>query len=241
MCSTTIALALALAAVPASGQQTGQITGAVSDSTNGQPLPDAQVLIPGTKLRTAANSLGQYTLRNVPAGKTTVRVQRLGYAFVERVVTVTAGATITANFRVQPNAALLARVVSIGYGTQKKEEVTSAVSSVNAADFVQAPARDAASLIAGKIPGLAVTTPSGDPTTGTEITLRGVTTLQGPTSPLVLIDGVPGDLNTVAPQDIESISVLKDASAAAIYGSRATNGVVLITTKKYYGGAPAIR
>jgi TonB-linked SusC/RagA family outer membrane protein len=241
MCSTTIALALALAAVPASGQQTGQITGAVSDSTNGQPLPDAQVLIPGTKLRTAANSLGQYTLRNVPAGKTTVRVQRLGYAFVERVVTVTAGATITANFRVQPNAALLARVVSIGYGTQKKEEVTSAVSSVNAADFVQAPARDAASLIAGKIPGLAVTTPSGDPTTGTEITLRGVTTLQGPTSPLVLIDGVPGDLNTVAPQDIESISVLKDASAAAIYGSRASNGVVLITTKKYDGGAPAIR
>jgi TonB-dependent starch-binding outer membrane protein SusC len=241
MCSTTIALALALAAVPASGQQTGQITGAVRDSTNGQPLPDAQVLIPGTKLRTAANSLGQYTLRNVPAGKTTVRVQRLGYAFVERIVTVTAGATVTADFHVQPNAALLARVVSIGYGTQKKEEVTSAVSSVNAADFVQAPARDAASLIAGKIPGLAVTTPSGDPTTGTEITLRGVTTLQGPTRPLVLIDGVPGDLNTVAPQDIESISVLKDASAAAIYGSRASNGVVLITTKKYDGGAPAIR
>ena len=115
------------------------------------------------------------------------------------------------------------------------------MSSVDAADFVQAPARDAASLIAGKVPGLAVTTPSGDPTSGTEISLRGVTTLQGPTSPLVLIDGVPGNLNTVAPQDIQSISVLKDASAAAIYGSRASNGVILITTKKYEGGAPTVR
>lgn len=241
ICCTTIALAIALAAVPASGQQTGQITGAVSDSTNGQPLPDAQVLIPGTRLRTAANSLGQYTLRDVPVGNTTVRVQRLGYAFVERIVTVTADTTVTADFRVQPSAVLLARVVAVGYGTQKREEITSAVSSVNAADFVQAPARDAASLIAGKIPGLAVTTPNGDPTSGTEISLRGVTTLVGPTSPLVLIDGVPGDLNTVAPQDIQSISVLKDASAAAIYGSRASNGVILITTKKYEGGAPTVR
>lgn len=237
---TTIALALA-AAVPAAAQQTGEITGTVLDSASGQPLPGAQVLIPGTRLGTPVNSLGHYTLRNVPAGTATVRVQRLGYSFAARTVTVTAGASVTVDFRVAARAVLLNRVVAVGYGTQKEEQITSAVSSVDAADFVQTPARDAASLISGKVPGLAVTTPSGDPRSRTEISLRGATTLIGPTSPLVLIDGIPGDLNTVAPQDIQSISVLKDASAAAIYGSRASNGVILITTKQYDGGAPTIR
>jgi TonB-dependent starch-binding outer membrane protein SusC len=239
---TTIAVAIALvAAHPAAAQQTGEITGTVLDSASGQPLPGAQVLVLGTQLGTAVNSTGRYTLRSVPAGARTIRVQRLGYSFAERTVTVTAGASITVDFRVAARAVLLNRVVAVGYGTQKQEEITSAVSSVDAKDFNQTPARDAASLIAGKIPGLAVTTPSGDPRDGTEISLRGVTTLQGPTSPLVLIDGVPGDLNTLAPQDIEQISVLKDASAAAIYGSRASNGVILITTKKYDGGKPTIR
>jgi TonB-dependent SusC/RagA subfamily outer membrane receptor len=230
---TTIAGALALmAAFPlAAQQQTGAVTGTVTDSASGQPLPGAQVLIVGTQLGTTVTSSGQYTLRNVPAGTRTVRVQRLGYSVTERAVDVPAGGTVTVNFSVAARAVVLNKVVAVGYGTQKQEEITSAVSSVNAEDFNQTPARDAASLISGKIPGLAVTAPSGDPRSGNEISLRGVTTLQGPTSPLVLIDGVPGDLNTLAPQDIEQISVLKDASAAAIYGSRASNGVILITTK----------
>ena len=238
---TTIAGALALMAFPLAAQQVGQVTGTVTDSASGQPLPGAQVLIVGTQLGTAVTSNGTYTLRNVPAGTRTVRVQRLGYSVTERSVIVPVGGSVTANFSVAARAVLLNRVVAVGYGTQKQEEITSAVSSVDAEDFNQTPARDAASLIAGKIPGLAVTAPSGDPRDGNEISLRGVTTLQGPTSPLVLIDGVPGDLNTLAPQDIEQISVLKDASAAAIYGSRASNGVILITTKKYDGGQPTIR
>ncbi|HEX6600234.1 MAG TPA: SusC/RagA family TonB-linked outer membrane protein [Gemmatimonadaceae bacterium] len=238
----TIAVALAVAIVaPASAQQTGEITGTVRDSASGQPLPGAQILIPGSRLGTTVNAMGQYTLRNVPAGQTTVRAQRLGYAFAERTVTVPAGGSVTVDFTVSARAVLLNKVVAVGYGTQKEEQITSAVSSVDAKDFNQTPAKDAASLISGKIPGLAVTAPTGDPRAGTEISLRGVTTLIGPTSPLVLIDGVPGDLNTVAPQDIDQISVLKDASAAAIYGSRASNGVVLITTKRYDGGAPTIR
>lgn len=239
---TAIAVALAsTAALPAIAQQTGEVTGTVTDSTSGQPLPGARVLIAGTQLRTEVNSLGRYTIRGVPAGARTVRVQRLGYRVAERTVTVPAGGTVTVDFRMPAGAVFLGQVVTIGYGTQKREEITGAVSSVNAADFVQAPARDAASLIAGKIPGLAITTPSGNPTAGTEITLRGVTTLIGSRTPLVLIDGVPGDLNTLAPQDIQSITVLKDASAAAIYGSRASNGVILITSKRADGGRPTIR
>lgn len=238
----TVAAALAVAIVaPASAQQTGTIAGTVRDSASGQPLPGAQILVPGTQIGTTVNGRGQYTLRNVPAGRATVRIQRLGYAPIERTVTVPVGGTVTVDFTISARAVVLNRVVAVGYGTQKQEQITSAVSSVTARDFNQTPARDAASLIAGKVPGLAVTTPSGDPNAGTEISLRGVTTLIGPVSPLVLIDGIPGDLNTVAPQDIQSISVLKDASAAAIYGSRASNGVVLITTKRYRGGPPSIR
>jgi TonB-linked SusC/RagA family outer membrane protein len=231
----------AAVAFPAFAQQTSEIIGVVVDSTSGQPLPQVEVRIPGTKLGATTNSLGRYAIRGVAAGRITVRVQRLGYAFVEHTITVAPNATANADFRMHPTATRLNPVVAIGYGTQKKEEVTSAVSSVDASDFVQAPARDAASLISGKVPGLAVTTPSGDPTSGTEISLRGVNTLIGSTNPLVLIDGVPGDLNTVAPDDIQAISVLKDASAAAIYGSRASNGVVLITTKKFNGSAPTLR
>lgn len=236
----TAALAV-VAIVPASAQRTGEISGTVLDSASGQPLPGFQVSVRGTRLGAAVTAQGHYVLRNVPVGQHTVRVQRIGYAAVEKSVTVSAGTTATTDFLVVAQAVMLNRVVAVGYGTQKKEEITSAVSSIDATDFIQAPARNAASLIAGKIAGVAVTTPSGDPRVGTEISLRGTTTLIGPRSPLVLIDGVQGDLQTVAPQDIESISVLKDASAAAIYGSRASNGVILVTTKKYDGGAPTMR
>ncbi|HET7550883.1 MAG TPA: SusC/RagA family TonB-linked outer membrane protein [Gemmatimonadaceae bacterium] len=238
----TFVAALVLAsAAQASAQANGEVTGTVVDSATGQPLNGAQVLIRGTKLGTAANDAGRFTISNVPAGQAVVRVQRIGYAPGERTITMTPGGQVTVNFSLQAQAVVLKEVVAVGYGTQRREEITSAVSSVTSDEFTEAPARDAASLIAGKMPGLAVATPTGDPTEGTEIMLRGVTTLDGPTDPLVLVDGVPGDLNTVAPRDIASISVLKDASAAAIYGSRASNGVILVTTKKASGGAPTIR
>ncbi|HUX33812.1 MAG TPA: carboxypeptidase regulatory-like domain-containing protein, partial [Gemmatimonadaceae bacterium] len=236
-----MATALALAAAtPALAQNPGQIHGTVSDSVAGAPVPGAIVTVPGTSLRTSVQTNGQFTLPNVPAGRVVVRVQRLGFSPAERTVTVTAGGTTTLNVMLVPSAVALRSVIAVGYGTESAGQITSAVSSVNAADFIQVPPRDAASLIAGKVAGLVVTTPSGDPTTGTEVMLRGITTIEGSRSPLVLIDGVPGDLNTVSPRDIESISVLKDASAGAIYGSRASNGVILITTKKYEGGQPVI-
>ena len=135
----TIAVALAVAIVaPASAQQTGEITGTVRDSASGQPLPGAQILIPGSRLGTTVNAMGQYTLRNVPAGPTTVRAQRLGYALAERPVTVPAGGSVTVDFTVSARAVLLNKVVAVGYGTQKEEQITSAVSSVDAKDFNQA-------------------------------------------------------------------------------------------------------
>ena len=239
---TTLAVALALAsAAPAFAQATGQVTGTVADSVTGEPLAGAQVLITGTKLGTVAGNDGHFLIQGVPAGQATVRVQRIGYSFAERSVTVSDGQTTTVDFHLQPQAVMLKEVVAVGYGTQRKEEITSSVTSVTSDEFNQAPAKDAASLIKAKVPGLAITTPTGDPTEGNQIMLRGTTTLNASSSPLVLIDGVPGDLNTVAPADIASISVLKDASAGAIYGSRAQNGVILITTKKYTGGQPTIR
>jgi TonB-dependent SusC/RagA subfamily outer membrane receptor len=239
---TTLGLlaALLLPAIEAQAQAVGQIAGTVTNET-GQPLAGASVLVVGTALGATTRADGGYVIPGVPAGPHSVRVTQVGYGELEKSVTVAAGQTANADFQLSLQALQLEGVVAVGYGTQRREEITSAVASVSSEDFVQAPAKDAASLIAGKVPGLAVVTPTGDPTEGTEIMLRGTSTIQGPTAPLVLIDGVPGSLNTVAPQDIESISVLKDASAGAVYGSRASNGVILITTNQYQGGKPTIR
>ncbi len=239
---TALGAVLALAgATSASAQATGTIAGSITDLETARPLAGAQVFVPAARIGTLANQEGRFILLNVPAGEHVLRVELMGYASGEQTVRVTAGGTATVQFQLQPQAVALDEIVVTGYGTQRREDVTGAVSSIKAAEFVQAPAKDLASLVAGKIAGLAVTTPSGDPRAGTEISLRGVTTINGPRNPLVLVDGVPGDLDTVAPQDIESVDVLKDGSAAAVYGSRASNGVILITTKKYSGGEPTIR
>ncbi len=125
----------------------------------------------------------------------------------------------------------LSDVVVVGYGTQKKSRVTSAIASIKEKDFTRGAIRDASDLIKGKVAGLTISTGSGDPSAAPNISLRGVSSLKGSTTPLVLINGVPGGIDTVSPNEIASIDVLKDASAAAIYGTRGANGVILITTK----------
>lgn len=236
-----IAVWLLAGGTAASAQATGSITGTVVDAQTMKPISGAQVSIPGTRQGALASNEGRFLIPSVRAGQYTLRAQFIGYGSGEQVVTVTAGSVTTATFQLQAQAVELEALIVTGYGTQRREDVTGAVAKVQAVDFVQAPAKDAASLVAGKIAGLAITTASGDPTAGTQISLRGNTTLQGPTAPLVLVDGVPGSMESVAPQDIESVDVLKDGSAAAIYGSRASNGVILITTKKFSGGEPTIR
>lgn len=221
-------------------QATGQITGIIK-SDLGQVLAGVRVAVRDTRLNTVSGDNGRYMIRNVPAGAHVLEVSSLGFGSREIPVMVTAGEPAIVDVELETRAIALDQVVVVGYGTQRREEITGAVANVSADQFVEGPARDAASLIAGKVPGLLVNTHRGDPRSTTQINLRGRTTVQGPTNPLILVDGVPGELSTVAPEDIEAISVLKDGSAAAVYGSRASNGVILITTKRHTGGEPTLR
>lgn len=218
----------------------GQVTGVVTSDV-GQPLQGVEVKVRGTTLSSVTGENGRYLILNVPAGAQVIETSTLGFGAREMPVTVTAGSPTVLDIRLEARAIALDQVVAVGYGTQRREQVTGAVASVSAEQFVQGPARDAAALIAGKLPGLVTSTPSGDPRAETQIMLRGITTVRGSSQPLILVDGVPGDLSTVAPEDIENISVLKDGSAAAIYGTRGSNGVVLITTKRHAGTQPTLR
>lgn len=209
-------------------QQVGQVKGQVVDE-NGDPVIGATIQVKGTKNGTVTDLDGRFSIPN--AIGQTLTVSYVGYKKVELVAS-TASLKIT----LESEVSALNEVVVIGYGTQRKGDVTSSVGSVKSEDFTAGAINDAGLLIQGKIAGLAVTNTTGDPTGGTQISLRGNTTILGAsTNPLILVDGVPGDFGTVAPEDIESIDVLKDGSAAAIYGSRGTNGVVMITTKKSKG------
>lgn len=232
--------ATSLAVVPPPPLQPlpGHIAGTVTDAQTNGPITTASVVIEGTEKRSLTDSTGQFRIEGVEVGGYRVTVSSIGYRPATEEVEVSEGATVTLDFALEPQALELAELVAVGYGKQQRQEITSAVASVSSEEFIAGPARDAASLIAAQLPGLSVTTPSGDPVEGSEIMLRGVTTIQGAREPLVLIDGVPGRLDGVATQDIESIAVLKDGSAAAIYGSRASNGVILITTKQHAGGGP---
>ncbi|MBR3089384.1 MAG: TonB-dependent receptor [Prevotella sp.] len=202
-------------------QQGVVVKGVVTDA-KGEPIIGATVAEKGTQNATVTDIDGNYSL-NVSNRNATLVVSYIGYISQE----VTAGNNVT----LEEDNALLNEVVVIGYGTQRKGDITSAVASVKAEDFNAGKIGDAAELVKGKIAGLTVVNSSGDPKAGSSIRLRGITTLVGSLTPLILVDGIEGDLNTVAPENIASIDVLKDASAAAIYGTRGANGVILITTK----------
>jgi TonB-linked SusC/RagA family outer membrane protein len=206
------------------------VSGKVTDAKEGTPLPGVSVSVAGTSTGSITDAGGRYQL-TVPANGKMLVFKFTGMQTVEMPL----NGRSTLDIQMQSAEVGLNEVVVVGYGTQRKGDVTSAIASVKSDHFVKGAVRDAAQLIQGKVAGLTVSTPSGNPTANTQIQLRGITTLKAGTSPLVLIDGIPGTLNTVAPEDIESIDVLKDGSAAAIYGTRGTNGVILITTKKLHG------
>ena len=210
-------------------QQGVTVSGVVKDG-KGEPIIGATVTEKGTKNATVTDYDGNYSL-NVSNRNAILVVSYIGFTSQE----VKAGSDVT----LQEDNALLNEVVVIGYGTQRKGDITSAVASVKAEDFNAGKIGDAAELVKGKIAGLTVVNSSGDPKAGSSIRLRGITTLVGSLTPLILVDGIEGDLNTVAPENIASIDVLKDASAAAIYGTRGANGVILITTKSGKRDTPA--
>lgn len=207
-----------------------KVTGKVKDSS-GEPVIGASVVVKGNNTMGTITDFDGNFMLDVPP-KSVLVISYIGYVTQE---VPTAGKN-SLEIVLKEDTKTLDEVVVIGYGTQRKGDVTSSVASVKADNFVKGAVKDVGQLIQGKVAGLAITNPNGDPTGSTQIRLRGTNTIGGAnTAPLVLIDGIPGELGTVAPEDVESVDVLKDGSAAAIYGTRGTNGVILITTKQAKG------
>ncbi|MGQ1891093.1 SusC/RagA family TonB-linked outer membrane protein [Thermophagus sp. OGC60D27] len=201
------------------------VTGIVTDE-NGDPIPGATIQVKGSTFGTITDMDGNYSIE-VSSDEVVLVYSFVGMKTLEVVV----GTQILLDVSLEPDVVGLDEVVVIGYGTQRKGDVTSAVASVKSEDFIQGKIQDAAELVKGKIAGLTISKGTGDPNAQSTIRLRGVISLEGSSNPLILIDGVEGGLGTVPPENIASIDVLKDASAAAIYGTRGANGVILITTK----------
>ncbi|HEV2481314.1 MAG TPA: SusC/RagA family TonB-linked outer membrane protein, partial [Puia sp.] len=205
------------------------IHGRVVNERN-EPLEGANVRVKGSRVSTQTGLDGVFTIR--AASNATLIITFIGYDSKE--VAVGDQENVSVTLHVNNNS--LGDIVVIGYGAQHKADVTSSVTTVKADQFVTGPVTDAGELLKGKVAGLAISNPSGDPNAQTQILLRGTNTIGGAnTGVLVIVDGVPGDLLTVAPEDIAEISVLKDASATAIYGVKGSNGVIIITTKRSTG------
>ncbi|MCE5331177.1 MAG: TonB-dependent receptor [Bacteroidales bacterium] len=214
----------------ATAPQAQKISGKITDYDTGESMVGVSVVVKGTSKGVITDLDGNFSI-DVDRPVTLV-FSYIGY--LKQNLEVTNQSTL--NVKLMQDIKRLDEVVVIGYGTQRKGDLTSSVGSVKKEDFIQGAVKDAGQLVQGKVAGLTITNTSGDPTSSTTVSLRGNTTILGAsTNPLILVDGIPGDLNTVAPEDIESVDVLKDGSAAAIYGSRGTNGVILITTKKAKG------
>ncbi|PKA98835.1 iron complex outermembrane receptor protein [Flavobacteriaceae bacterium MAR_2009_75] len=209
-----------------------EISGTVSDATG--PLPGASVVVKGTTNGTQTDFDGNYTLSDVEEGAV-LAFSYIGYKGQD--ITVAGQSTI--DVVLEEDAQALEEVVIVGYGSQQKKEITTAVTSVSSEDFNQGTVNDPTQLLQGKVAGLTIVNKGGDPNTNGTVRLRGISTIGGNQEPLVVIDGVlGGSLNNVDPNDIENITVLKDGSAAAIYGTRGSAGVILVTTKSGKVGQP---
>ena len=211
-----------------------KITGTVKDS-KGEALSGATITLKGSRIKTQTDVNGNFELSDVPAGST-LTVTMIG--FLNQDVPVTGNSV---NVVLSEDAQGLDEVVVVGYGSLDKKELTSAVTTIKPKDFVPGTVSPLLSM-QGKVAGLNVSSNNGsDPNSSVSVQLRGVNSVNASQGPLVVIDGVPGgDVNSVAKEDIESISVLRDASAAAIYGTRASGGVILITTKRPQIGKPTV-
>lgn len=206
-------------------QNDNVIKGKIVSST-GEEIIGASIKEKGTSNGTISKIDGSFSL-SLKSDNPVLVISFIGYKTQQ----VKVGSESSIKVVLEEDSKMVDEVVVIGYGTQRKGDVTSAVASVKAEDFTMGKIGDAAELVKGKIAGLSIVKSSGDPNATSSIMLRGIGTITGNVSPLVLVDGVEGSLTTVAPDNIASIDVLKDASAAAIYGTRGANGVILITTK----------
>lgn len=223
-----------------SNAQMRVVSGSVTDSKDGSPLSGVTVSVIGESAATQTNESGSYSL-SIPASATTLIFSYVGYATQTLLIKGT-----TVNASLVSTAAAMENVVVIGYGTARKKDLTGAVSTVTSDEFQKGNFTTPEQLISGKVAGVAITSNGGRPGEGSTIRIRGGSSLLASNDPLIVIDGVPLDngsisgasnpLSFINPNDIESYTILKDASSAAIYGSRANNGVILITTKKGKSG-----
>lgn len=214
-------------------QQT-RITGTVKDAT-GLAMPGVGIKVKGTTTTSVTDTDGKYVIN--AGGNSTLVFSYVGYAEQE----VAANGRTNINITLVESEAELSEVVVIGYGTVRRKDLTGSVASVKGADIKSQGVSDITRSLQGKMPGVTIESAGGDPGAGTRILIRGVGTL-GNATPLYIVDGVQvASINNLNQTDIESVDVLKDASAAAIYGSRAANGVVLVTTKSGKSGAPVVQ
>jgi iron complex outermembrane receptor protein len=232
---------------------TGTISGRVVDSASQQGIANVNIVIMGAQRGTLSRDDGGFTLTGVPTGTYTVRASRIGYRPQTAPAVVNAGSTVSVQFVMNRQAAVLSEIVVTGYGTQRREAISGSVATVSADQANVGVVTNANQMLSARVAGVQLTQNSGEPGAGAQIRIRGGTSISASNDPLYVVDGVPlqnestspgaagvaynaqlarSPLNSINPNDIESITVLKDAAATAIYGSRGANGVVLITTKR---------
>lgn len=215
-------------------QEKKTVTGNVAD-VNGEPIIGANIVEKGTTNGVITNMEGNFSLD--VSGKSVLQVSYIGY--LEQNIPV--GNKNKISVTLGEDFQSLEEVVVIGYGSVKKSDLTGSISAISAKDFNKGISRSPDQLLAGKVPGLMVNRSGGDPTGGVTMQLRGPSSLTASTAPFYVIDGIPGaSINLVSPDDIESMNVLKDASSTAIYGSRAANGVIMVTTRRGKSGKPQV-
>lgn len=220
---SVVGVTVVLSRTKSSGKRT--ITGQVNDAS-GMPVPGAVVMVVGQSGGTVTDGSGRFSM---PAsdGEVTLAVQCLGYVEKTQLLSASADNIV---MTIEEDALSIDETVVVGYGVQKKVNLTGAISTVSSENLENRTAPTLTHMLQGSVPGLNVTTSSGRPGNSASINIRGINSINGG-SPLVLVDGAEGDLSRVNPADVESISVIKDASAAAVYGARASFGVILVTTK----------
>ena len=220
-----------LCLIPLKGWAQGEsVQGVVSDATNGDPLPGVVVMIQGTNNGVSTDLDGHYALPLKGQKNPIIVFRSIGYTTQE----ITVGGRSTINVSLAPDTEFLDEVVVIGYGTLDKKELTSAISHVSSKEFLATSGADPTMMIQGKVAGVSIeNTGAADPNNNASIQIRGISSRNAGLGPLIVIDGIAGgNLTNVNPNDIESIDILKDGAASAIYGTRGSNGVVLINTKK---------
>lgn len=240
-----LSLAIICFSVVSAFSQGGNVTGTITDATDGATLPGASVVIEGTTLGTVTDINGNYSID--VSLNTTLVFSFLGFETREIIVQ---PSTIV-DVALTPKVTRLNELIIVGYGVQKKKDATGSITAVNSDEFNTGAITSPTELVMGKIAGVQITTGGGAPGSEATIRIRGGSSLSANNDPLYVIDGVPvsssgisgmrNPLNTINPNDIETFTVLKDASAAAIYGSRASNGVIIITTKKAKLGGKALK